>query len=383
MAVFVDKVLESLSEQSGALRAQAAHTAQIGAQQYFGPIFEDIAAAPYLVVTAHGRTAPLAEKISASLASTGTPSYFEPLLGGGGTSLQHIDPPDRVLAVVTGSDASQNLLHLDRTVPPSTSIDVIAPKAVTEAVSWSRNGSMLPLVGEPESSDDSALDLLALAMGDALLSGLESFMGFTASDFVKDHPKGALGSSIAKQQKAGDAEQISYLAPAEQALDCLVREGDGIDALIEATVKDRVTLEKMLTALSTARHRIVTTGMGKPGYCCRYMAAMLNEKGIPAFALDPAEGVHGDLGRIVDGTVTLAYSHSGETAEMMGIVPRALERGTTLLALTNNPDSSLGREAEVVMFSGASEVDPIEKAPTGSPTATVALMNSIVKRLTS
>ena len=56
---------------------------------------------------------------------------------------------------------------------------------------------------------------------------------------------------------------------------------------------------------------------------------------------------------------------------------------TTLLALTNNPDSSLGREAEVVMFSGASEVDPIGKAPTGSTTATVALMNSIVKRLTS
>jgi len=110
----------------------------------------------------------------------------------------------------------------------------------------------------------------------------------------------------------------------------------------------------------------------------RYLTVLLNELGRASFYLHPAEGVHGDLGRIGAESLVIAYSHSGETDEMLNILPRMKERGARLISLTNNPESTLGKESDVVLKAGAPEVDPIRKAPTGSTTAALSLATALV-----
>lgn len=355
-----------------ALDAQIRSIEERGASAYFGTLFDDVVASDYLVTTGLGRSRHIADKASASLASTGTPSYFVDA-SDDGAHLKRLTSRDQLFVVHRRGESSERVTRIIEGVSADTPLRIITD----QPDGWpTRAQHILPLSAPEPVAPNVEPDILALAMGDAIVAGLESARGFTELDFLKDHPKGSLGKNIAATQQKGAVKQIDYLPPAEQAVQALREERDGVAAVWGAL--DMAALERWLATYNRPHRRVITTGMGKPGYCMRYLTVLLNELGRASFYLHPAEGVHGDLGRIGAESLVIAYSHSGETDEILNILPRMKERGATLISLTNNPESTLGKESDVVLKAGAPEVDPIRKAPTGSTTAALSLATALV-----
>ncbi|MDD3517390.1 MAG: KpsF/GutQ family sugar-phosphate isomerase [Chromatiales bacterium] len=134
--------------------------------------------------------------------------------------------------------------------------------------------------------------------------------------------------------------------------------------------------------LLACRGRIVVTGMGKSGHIGGKIAATLASTGSPAFFVHPGEASHGDLGMITAGDVVLALSNSGETDEILTILPIIRRLGVPLVALTGNPASSLAREATVHLdVSVTKEACPLGLAPTSSTTATLAMGDALAVAL--
>jgi arabinose-5-phosphate isomerase len=128
--------------------------------------------------------------------------------------------------------------------------------------------------------------------------------------------------------------------------------------------------------------RVVVSGMGKSGHVGGKIAATLASTGTPAFFLHPAEASHGDLGMVTKGDVVLAISYSGETAELLTILPLFKRMGAPLIAMTGNPASTLGREADVHLdISVPAEACPLNLAPTASTTATLAMGDALAVAL--
>jgi arabinose-5-phosphate isomerase len=128
--------------------------------------------------------------------------------------------------------------------------------------------------------------------------------------------------------------------------------------------------------------RAVVSGIGKSGHVARKIASTLASTGTPAFFLHPAEASHGDLGMITGQDVMLALSNSGESAELVAIVPLVKRRGARLIAMTGNAQSSLAREADVHLDAGiAEEACPLGLAPTASTTAALALGDALAVAL--
>lgn len=124
--------------------------------------------------------------------------------------------------------------------------------------------------------------------------------------------------------------------------------------------------------------RIVVTGMGKSGHIGGKIAATLASTGSPAFFVHPGEASHGDLGMITAKDVVLALSNSGETTELLTILPLIKRLGVPLIALTGNPDSMLSRMADVNLdVSVQQEACPLNLAPTSSTTATLAMGDAL------
>jgi arabinose-5-phosphate isomerase len=124
--------------------------------------------------------------------------------------------------------------------------------------------------------------------------------------------------------------------------------------------------------------RIVVTGMGKSGHIGNKIAATLASTGSPAFFVHPGEASHGDLGMITGKDVVLALSNSGETAELLTILPLIKRLSAPLIAMTGNPKSNLAREADVhVDVSVAQEACPLNLAPTSSTTASLAMGDAL------
>ena len=124
--------------------------------------------------------------------------------------------------------------------------------------------------------------------------------------------------------------------------------------------------------------RIVVTGMGKSGHIGNKIAATLASTGSPAFFVHPGEASHGDLGMITPKDVVLALSNSGETSELITIVPIIKRLGVPLIALTGNPASTLASEADVhIDVSVEQEACPLNLAPTSSTTATLAMGDAL------
>ena len=124
--------------------------------------------------------------------------------------------------------------------------------------------------------------------------------------------------------------------------------------------------------------RVIVTGMGKSGLVGRKIAATLASTGTPAFFLHPAEGVHGDIGMVARGDVVVALSNSGETDEMLAILPPLKRLGVPIVLLTGHPKSTLARQSEVVLdVSVAEEACPINLAPTSSTTAALAMGDAL------
>jgi arabinose-5-phosphate isomerase len=130
------------------------------------------------------------------------------------------------------------------------------------------------------------------------------------------------------------------------------------------------------------RGRVVCTGMGKSGHIARKIAATLASTGTPSFYVHPGEAGHGDLGMITDDDVVLALSYSGETDELLMLLPVLKRQGNALVAMTGRPDSTLARTADIHLDVGVpAEACPLDLAPTASTTAALALGDALAVAL--
>lgn len=128
--------------------------------------------------------------------------------------------------------------------------------------------------------------------------------------------------------------------------------------------------------------RTVITGMGKSGIIGRKMAATLASTGTPSFYLHPAEGIHGDLGMVTVNDVVIALSNSGETGEVLNILPSLRRIGAKVIAMVGNSNSTLAKDADVVLNVGVSkEACPLGLAPTSSTTAALAYGDALALAL--
>src|SRR5207342_3376938 len=130
------------------------------------------------------------------------------------------------------------------------------------------------------------------------------------------------------------------------------------------------------------RGRVVCTGMGKSGHIARKIAATLSSTGTPAFFLHPGEASHGDLGMVKDSDVVLALSNSGETEEILTIVPALKRQGNVIVAITGNAASRLARIASVHLDASVpEEACPLGLAPTSSTTAALVMGDALAVAL--
>lgn len=128
--------------------------------------------------------------------------------------------------------------------------------------------------------------------------------------------------------------------------------------------------------------RIVVSGMGKSGHVSNKIAATLSSTGTPAFFMHPAEASHGDLGMITSQDLLLAISYSGETMEIVTILPVVKRMGAKLLSITGNPKSTMAKAADVHLdISVNEEACPLNLAPTASTTATLAMGDALAVAL--
>jgi arabinose-5-phosphate isomerase len=140
--------------------------------------------------------------------------------------------------------------------------------------------------------------------------------------------------------------------------------------------------ERAVALLDQCQGRVVVTGMGKSGIIGRKIAATLASIGVPSVFLHPAEGIHGDLGMVSRGDLVIALSNSGETEELLKILPAIKRLGVPMISLTGNVESMLAKNSDVVLdVSVKEEACPLDLAPTASTTATLALGDALAMAL--
>ena len=153
-----------------------------------------------------------------------------------------------------------------------------------------------------------------------------------------------------------------------------------IEARAVAALAERIdgAFERACELMMACEARIVVLGMGKSGHIGSKIAATLASTGSPAFFVHPGEASHGDLGMITAKDVVLAFSNSGETEEILTILPLIKRLGVPLVALTGNPGSTLARIADAhINVSVAQEACPLDLAPTASTTAALAMGDAL------
>jgi arabinose-5-phosphate isomerase len=171
-----------------------------------------------------------------------------------------------------------------------------------------------------------------------------------------------------------DAQQL--LASARRALQIEAR---AVEALLPRLDERFAAACRLCLA---CRGRVIVTGMGKSGHIARKVASTLASTGTPAFFLHPAEAGHGDLGMITGTDLIIALSNSGETPEIVLLLPHLKRLGVPHITLTGNPSSTLGRTAAVVLdVSVTDEACPLNLAPTASTTAALAMGDALAVAL--
>ncbi len=161
----------------------------------------------------------------------------------------------------------------------------------------------------------------------------------------------------------------------QRAKDVLNIEAKGILSLMDRLDDSFVRAVELLHG---CRGKVVVTGMGKSGLICRKIAATLSSTGTPAFFLHAGDANHGDMGMIMQNDVVLAISNSGETEEILRLIPILRRLGVKLIAMTGNHGSTLSRAAEVVLDAGVKEeACPLGLSPTASTTAALALGDAL------
>jgi arabinose-5-phosphate isomerase len=154
------------------------------------------------------------------------------------------------------------------------------------------------------------------------------------------------------------------------------------DALLKASSRLDENFLNAITAILNTKGKLIITGVGKSGLVGAKMAATFASTGTSSFFLHPTEALHGDLGMISKGDTLLAISSSGESEELTKILPHIKRFDIPLIGLTSNPDSSLGKYADVFLdISVEREACPLGIAPTTSTTLTMALGDALAVAL--
>lgn len=153
-----------------------------------------------------------------------------------------------------------------------------------------------------------------------------------------------------------------------------------IEASSILKLKDNIgsDFEKAIEFLYNCKGRVIVTGMGKSGIIGKKIAATMSSTGTPAYFLHPAESTHGDSGVITRNDVIIAISNSGETQELMNLLPLIKRFGCPMIGMTGNVNSTLGKTSDVTLdISVEREADTLGKAPTASTTATLAMGDAL------
>jgi len=165
----------------------------------------------------------------------------------------------------------------------------------------------------------------------------------------------------------------------EIAKNVLSIEAESLQALKEKINEDFL---KAVEIIHNSKGRVVVTGMGKSGLVGRKIAATLASTGTPSFFMHPAEASHGDLGMVTEDDVVIAISNSGETDEVVRLIPFLKYFNVKLIALTGNPQSTLAKQADAVLdVSVKEEACPFGFIPTASTTATLAMGDALAVAL--
>ena len=173
------------------------------------------------------------------------------------------------------------------------------------------------------------------------------------------------------------------LSAAPHALD-LARQVLNIEADAVRALVQRIDDEflRALNLILTCKGRVIVSGMGKSGHIARKIAATMSSTGTAAYFVHPGEASHGDLGMVTAQDVVIALSYSGESEELLAIVPAIKRQGAHLISLTGNPKSSLAQSADVHLNGAvAQEACPMGLAPTASTTAALALGDALAVAL--
>jgi arabinose-5-phosphate isomerase len=149
-------------------------------------------------------------------------------------------------------------------------------------------------------------------------------------------------------------------------------------ALVALASRLDSTFDRAAEVIFACRGRVIVTGVGKSGIVGRKIAASLASLGTPAFFVHATEAVHGDLGMITEGDVVIALSNSGETAELVHVMPMMQRRAGTVIAITGRPQSTMARGADIHLDTGVrEEADQLGLAPSTSAVATLALGDAL------
>ena len=154
----------------------------------------------------------------------------------------------------------------------------------------------------------------------------------------------------------------------------------GIEASGILSLRDRLdeTFIRAVDLLYSCEGKVVVTGLGKSGLICRKVAATLSSTGTPSFFLHASDGTHGDLGMVKERDVVLAVSNSGETEELLKLLPIIKRMGLKLIVMTGNPNSALSRTADVILnVAVKEEACPLGLSPMASTTAALVVGDAL------
>lgn len=161
----------------------------------------------------------------------------------------------------------------------------------------------------------------------------------------------------------------------QYAVDCLTQEAEAVRELIPLLTDD---FNKAVKLILECKGKFIITGVGKSGHIGAKIAATLASTGTPSFFVNPLDAYHGDLGMIETKDVVMAISYSGQTDELLRLIPSLKDRNIPLIAMTGNPDSLLARNAMCHLnIAVRKEACPLNLAPTSSTTATAALGDAL------
>jgi len=160
----------------------------------------------------------------------------------------------------------------------------------------------------------------------------------------------------------------------------LARKVLGIEASGILSLRDRLdeSFIRAVDLLYSCEGKVVVTGLGKSGLICRKIAATLSSTGTPSFFLHASDGTHGDLGMVKERDVVLAVSNSGETEELLKLLPIIKRMGLKLIVMTGNPNSALSRTADVILnVAVKEEACPLGLSPMASTTAAMVVGDAL------